>query len=363
MRLFNKVLLASGCVLVTLPLIAVVPLYLLHFVYAYYSPLPSSHPHLVDAMTSVHDLGLTLLCTFSIGVLLPIRCAQYGRWSPASKDPLTCSNYSEFVDAHQILFDNLSQHGSSIAADVASISTVEPAVDRLLSYDSHVMLSEDGLLDLQGVGNVSLLLEMARASRNVGLLMYQLLLHLELGLTRTIIVDVATLEHILLARVKDGFRFASAPTVDLAAFMSQSAITTLSSVTHLRTAAQDAADATRSLLEAFHNLEARRDADRLCSGRWSGALVCASVMAILREKLAVAMVGRDLQVLIATLEAAVEDLSPFQSRHAQLAICPTRVAEGLLRRELDVLWHGLVTEVQDGKRVVEIALFGDFDLY
>ena len=95
-----------------------------------------------------------------------------------------CSQFALFVDRHRVAYDNLAQHVVSIASSAASISSIEDVVDQVLAYDSHIMLFEDGALELQGVGDVKLLIAIGRESRALAHLLYELLLHAEMALAR-----------------------------------------------------------------------------------------------------------------------------------------------------------------------------------
>ena len=174
---------------------------------------------------------------------------------------------------------------------------------------------------------------------------------------RSLTVNVATLERVLLARVEEVLR--CTPSSDLTSFVSHSIASTVNSIGHVSTAVDDAVDAAHTLEHAFDRFEARRDANRLCTEQWRGIPICPSLMELLHRRLAVSMIRADLLTLGATLQTAAQDLSSFVQAPSA---CPSRLAEALLRAEVVVLWDAL-RHLQIGRTRVEEELFGDGDGY
>ena len=164
------------------PILFVIPPYAASLLYTHTAPLSSSHPHVQAAAASIHDHVIALLCVFPVAQWSPLspchghRSAAY----PASAMP-ACTEFSRFIDSHRVHFDIISEHVASMASSVALLNSIIDDVDLVLAYDGHVMLVEDGALELQGVGDVQLLLNIARESRALGERLYELFLHTQVA--------------------------------------------------------------------------------------------------------------------------------------------------------------------------------------
>ncbi|EIW51236.1 uncharacterized protein TRAVEDRAFT_41107 [Trametes versicolor FP-101664 SS1] len=292
---------------VLIPMLAVAPPYGFFYLYNLTTRLDPSHPHMKDAAASVHQSANLILCVFGHLAWYPRICRKDPSSMNSSDEAAPrCERLVELVVRRAVLYEDIVRE-LSLIAPAGYLASLEPVIDDLIALDDHVMLHEEGRLEVLGVGDIELLLQSQTLCRLVGQAAYEIFLHMDLGLFRMLMLHSAMSERLLLTRL--GTMRRAELDVDVGTFVAVFANTTTSSLIHIHDQVRRAATIASSLTATIQTLAARKDFDRLCPVSTSSSLlVCDTFSAVLQGFAQVRMVSTALAELDEILETATADL-------------------------------------------------------
>lgn len=139
-------------------------------------PLEFAHPHIQETGYDILGATITAFCIPWPFYIIHFVCASSSPSNiPYSIDDLTF--------AQRVLYAEMTRLSPTTEAFHA-ITKIVDTTELALAMDDHVLLAEDGLPGVHGVGDISLLIELGQTSRSVSLHVYRLLAHVELALMR-----------------------------------------------------------------------------------------------------------------------------------------------------------------------------------
>ncbi len=170
---------AALIVALSLPLFSVVAPYVTFRLFVRQLPVGMSNDHVQEALASVRQSSLVSICLLPVVAHLPFVCLP-----PADLSDLDdISALQASIVVQRTFCEQLVRLAPSPHM-FASVTSIENAAELALAFDSSVMLLEDGEAEVIGIGDVSLLIAITEASRSVSQAAYDLLAHVELGVSR-----------------------------------------------------------------------------------------------------------------------------------------------------------------------------------
>lgn len=146
------------------------------------APDVSSLEHITEASQSIRDVAFAVFCLF-----VPVSFAA--QVTPGVHNVLEPPSLPDVLFSNRIYYDGI-VHEAVITDTVRDISSLAYAVDLALGIDDWILLHEDGMLALRGIGNVPSHVTFATGIASLSLALSRIHTHIELSIARCVLYDI-----------------------------------------------------------------------------------------------------------------------------------------------------------------------------
>ncbi len=186
----------SLIVALSLPLFSVVAPYIAFRLSLRQLPMDISNHHVQDSLASVWHCTLVSVCLLPLVAQVPFVCAP----GDISTDRDDISTLQRFIVSQRTFCDQLVRFAPPPHV-MAGVAAIKDGANLAVRFDGTIMLLEDGVPELLGIGNVRLLVAISEAARSSFEAAYDLLAHIELSLSRygTSLRPCGSMTHVVVA--------------------------------------------------------------------------------------------------------------------------------------------------------------------
>ncbi|KAI0691209.1 hypothetical protein C8T65DRAFT_745541 [Cerioporus squamosus] len=225
--------------------------------------LDHHHRHLQGTGVSIGQAMLATAC-------LPLPQSTIAFKFFCASPKVATSALEDLLSRQRLLYTEAVRLSPSADSFIA-LSNVAEAVEVALAYDDYVLLTEDGNLSINGIGDVRLIAEIGKAARALSVSLYRMLTHVELSIARATLIHRVVLSGLSLLQevVTGSLRWEDVPigSYGYVAAVSSEAID--SSMGHLGEQLRNSIASMTRVIELADTLADGKTLDKQCSKyRW-----------------------------------------------------------------------------------------------